>query len=97
MAKVIETIHGPEAARILGIKTSTLNTYVWAHKVKAIKRPGWRTVFDRDYILSIANGSGYKNAAPELDPQKAACTDTTTDMGMIAYDSDAVKSEEVTR
>ncbi len=94
-----KTMTCPEAAKALGIKTSTLNTYVWARKVKAIKRPGWRTVFDRDYIMSIANGAVNKNAAGEGSVRYAACHEvgTTADKPMISDSIAAVKTEEADR
>lgn len=49
-----------EAAEILGIKMTTLYSYIWARKLVPIKRPGWKSVFNRDYIMAIANGTSWE-------------------------------------
>ncbi len=49
-----------EAAEILGIKMTTLYTYIWQRKLVPIKRPGWKSVFNRDYIMAIAYGTSWE-------------------------------------
>ncbi len=53
-------INYSEAAEILGIKMSTLYSYIWSRKLVPIKRPGWKSVFNRDYIMAIANGTEWE-------------------------------------
>ncbi len=54
-----------ETAEILDIKLCTLYSYVSKGKLIQVKRPGKKSVFDKDYIMSIALGE-----FPIDNPQK---------------------------
>lgn len=43
-----------EVAEILGIKMNTLYCYIWRRKLIPVKRPGFKSVFKKDYIDNIA-------------------------------------------
>lgn len=43
-----------ETAEILGIKKTTLYSYIWQGKLQPVKRPGLQSVFKRNYINKIA-------------------------------------------
>ncbi len=45
-----------EAAEILDIKLCTLYSYVSKGKLTQVKRPGKKSVFDKDYIMAVALG-----------------------------------------
>lgn len=45
-----------EAAEMLDIKLCTLYSYVSKGKLTQVKRPGKKSVFDRDYIMAVAMG-----------------------------------------
>lgn len=45
-----------EVAEILDIKLCTLYSYVSKGKLTQVKRPGKKSVFDRNYIMAIALG-----------------------------------------
>jgi predicted site-specific integrase-resolvase len=50
-----------EAAEILGIKMTTLYSYIWQRKLVPIKRPGFKSVFKKTYIDRIAKcGAFYR-------------------------------------
>ena len=46
-----------ETAEILNIKLCTLYSYVSKGKLTQVKRPGKKSVFDKDYIMGIAEGN----------------------------------------
>ena len=43
-----------ETAEILGIKLSTLYTYIWKRRLKPVQRVGMKNVFEKSYIDKIA-------------------------------------------
>lgn len=82
------------ASEMTGLKRSTIYTYIWSDKIKAIKAEGQRTVIPLKEVLRYSHGGIViaKKTAPELDLQVAACTDKATDTDIIAEHNKAVKS-----